>query len=663
MGAGSFISVRPLRAQSAARALAKKPAMRGAAVFTPPKKKAEDEEVKNVKVLFPIGIKLVVIITILLLLSLGLISALVSWMVSENVRTTTDENNFNVNQRMASEAEFFLNSVRSEAAILLDSFENSGGEAENTRIARTFEQLPYMAAVVLLSFDNYGGARFQSYINEAFFKESGGSYAVDSYAAGSSAAFTRVINGETIIENITQRFSLPLLAMFFQYNGRGGTLPALVLFSPDTLTENFGTGSTNASFMINDADDILVHPDDSLMRAGASMSTNQFVRDMRVRTDRNLQANFTDGEGEGFFGAFQKLDIANAVVITTIPESLVFEVVDATTRRNLTISGAVLFLSMLFVYLFSKTISKPVRALANAAGKIENGNYNVKLKPETRDELGMLTASFVNMGKGLAERERLKDTFGRFTNKSIAEQAAKGELRLGGEIKTATIFFSDIRSFTAISEKLKPNEVVEFLNEYMTRMVSCVNHTGGVVDKFIGDAVMAVWGAPISAGTVADDALNCVKAALEMRTALREFNVGRGGDKKPIIKIGCGINTGDIVAGQIGSNERMEYTVIGDAVNLASRTEALNKPFCTDILITENTWNLINEHLITEEMPPVSVKGKEKPVRMFAVVNLRSIPQQHPAVLSEVRSMLRLDTPDLSKVDTSAEEQKYKLGE
>jgi adenylate cyclase len=207
--------------------------------------------------------------------------------------------------------------------------------------------------------------------------------------------------------------------------------------------------------------------------------------------------------------------------------------------------------------------------------------------------------------------------------------------------------------------------VVGFLNDYMTRMVACVNKTGGVVDKFIGDAVMAVWGAPMTAGSAAEDALACVKTALMMRTALMEFNVGRGGNKRPIIKIGCGINTGSIVAGQIGSTERMEYTVIGDAVNLASRTEALNKPLGTDILITENTWKLIRQHLITKEMPPVSVKGKEKPVRMFAVVNLKSpagTPQKKPMTLAEVRTMLGIKAPDLSKINIDIEEKKYKIG-
>jgi adenylate cyclase len=261
------------------------------------------------------------------------------------------------------------------------------------------------------------------------------------------------------------------------------------------------------------------------------------------------------------------------------------------------------------------------------------------------------------MGKALV-------TFSHFTNLEVAKLAMRGDLSLGGGTKRATIFFSDIRSFTEISEKMEPVEVVEFLNDYMSRMVACVDATGGTVDKFVGDSVMAHWGTVTTAGSPAADALNCVRAALAMRKALREFNRGRdGSDKQPHIRIGCGINTGDVVAGQIGSQERMEYTVIGDAVNLASRTEALNKPLHTDILITENTWKLVGRYLICEEMPPVRVKGKEKPVRLFAVVNLRvrkrGEQQQWPRTLRDVRALLGTAAPDLRGVDLNSEEKKY----
>jgi len=240
------------------------------------------------------------------------------------------------------------------------------------------------------------------------------------------------------------------------------------------------------------------------------------------------------------------------------------------------------------------------------------------------------------MGQGLEEREKIKDAFGKFVNKEIAERVLRGEVALGGERKEVAIFFSDIRNFTSISEKLEPEEVVEFLNEYMTRMVNCVNGTRGVVDKFMGDAIMAVWGAPVSTG---NDTEHAIDAALAMRRELLNFNAGRGGDKKPVINIGCGINTGSVLAGQIGSEERMEYTVIGDAVNLASRIESLNKPFGTDILISEDSYRLVKEIYQVVPMQKITVKGKADPQQIFAVLG-RKDDTSAPKTIDELRTIL-----------------------
>jgi adenylate cyclase len=148
-----------------------------------------------------------------------------------------------------------------------------------------------------------------------------------------------------------------------------------------------------------------------------------------------------------------------------------------------------------------------------------------------------------------------------------------------------------------------------------------------------------------------------------MRKALHEMNKKRepGDLGNPSIRIGCGINTGIVTAGQLGSDLRMEYTAIGDPVNLASRTEALNKPLGTDILITENTWHLVKKYFITEEMPSVTVKGKEEPVRIFAVVNSVKV-EKGPKTLAEVRRFLGIETPDIAKVDVNEDEKKYKIG-
>jgi adenylate cyclase len=148
-----------------------------------------------------------------------------------------------------------------------------------------------------------------------------------------------------------------------------------------------------------------------------------------------------------------------------------------------------------------------------------------------------------------------------------------------------------------------------------------------------------------------------------MRNALYNMNKKRkrGDPGDPLIHIGCGINTGIVTAGQIGSDLRMENTVIGDPVNLASRTEALNKPLGTDILITEDTWRLVRKKFITEEMPPVTVKGKEEPVRIFAVVNFTGT-NKGPQTLADVRRRLGIEAPDMSKVDVNADEHKYQIG-
>lgn len=614
------------------------------------------------KVRFPISFKLIAIVSILVVTALGIITGLVSYVISNDTQVTQESYNLTINSRSASEVFNKVNSVRSNTFLLLDML-NSLGSTEGIGRQTTnlfFERNSDIAAIIIPGEKELINSRF-------FLSNELNVELISEFLANEQESITRSLEGETLAVNAAPIFQIPLVALFYPYEETGRNQSVIMLFSTDSLTENFGSSSINTSFLVNHNDDILLHSDFSLVSAGASMAALPIITQMRNSPDVSKQMLFSDSDGIQFFGAFTKLSIGDMAVITTIPTDVVFEAVQATTRRNIYLTIGVLFSAILFIWFWSKTISSPVKRLAEAAHQIEEGKYDISLKKTTNDELGILTESFVSMGKGLAERERLKDTFGRFINKDIAEKAMKGELTLGGETKTCTIFFSDIRGFTAMSETLEPHEVVEFLNNYMTRMVNCVNTTGGVVDKYIGDAIMAVWGTPVSTGNPITDAYNCVKAALMMRAALMEFNEGRGGPRKPVLKIGCGINTGSVVAGQIGSSERMEYTVIGDAVNFASRTEALNKPMGTDILITENTYNLIKDFVLVEQMPSVTVKGKAEPVKIYAVVNIpkstdiKGAGMKGPKTLNEVRSMLGIPIPDLNKVDTDAEEKKYNI--
>jgi adenylate cyclase len=617
------------------------------------------EKVEGNKVRYPIGMKLVTIITFLLLFSLGAITVLVSVMVSADLRITAEDNNFTINQRSATEAETTLQTFHSNALTLLDTLNTLGDDPGTSQAAQTiaiyFERNPDVAAIVV------DGDEGRPLVNEQFFETAGIETAlIDAFITRTRAAeSSRNLTLPTAsVLNAAPDFGIPVLAMRFPRVVRGAPEMVTLIFSSERLSDAFGS-SINQSFLINQEGDVLVHPDSALVKAGANMREDPLVERYRKSSEQNFQTLYTDRTGVRYFGAFRKLTMANAAVLTIVEYRTVFEGVAVTTERNILLTGAVLFLSILFIWFFSKSISQPLSRLTVAARKIEAGLFEVNLKEKSRDEISLLSDSFVKMSSALV-------TFSRFTNLEIAKRAMRGDLTLGGEIRHATIFFSDIRSFTHISEMLEPEEVVAFLNDYMTRMVACVNNSGGTVDKFIGDAVMAHWGAVSTSGSPASDALNCVRSALAMREALREFNEGRDDSiKQPRIWIGCGINTGPVVAGQIGSNERMEYTVIGDAVNLASRTEALNKPLFTDILITENTRNLIADEIITEEMPAVTVKGKEKPIRMFAVVNLRvkkpGEKQPRPVTLGQVRDMLGFASPNLKMVDVNAEEQKFKI--
>lgn len=464
--------------------------------------------------------------------------------------------------------------------------------------------------------------------------------------------------GESLLLNASPYLGIPSAALLVPYRDSGSRNTLQILFSTEELQSIVQTSSANLIYAVGFDGELLAHSDYELLSLGVNNSKDPVVAETISSTQSGMQSRYTYDDGKEYLGSFVKIELGQFAVISTVPLDTVYAAALGVARQNLYITGIVLLFSILAVWFFSKTVSRPVLLLVRASKRIEEGHYNLDIKPSSQDELGLLTESFAAMGRGLAERERIKETFGKFVNKEVAEQALKGSLSLGGSRKNATIFFSDIRSFTSISERLAPEAVVEFLNAYMTRMVGCIEKTGGVVDKFIGDAIMAVWGAPLSKGSAAADALECIKAMLLMRLSLHEYNKDRGSAEKPIIRIGCGANTGPCLAGQIGSAQRMEYTVIGDAVNLASRIEALNKPFCTDILVSEYTYDLVKDYVIAEAMPHIKVKGKAEPLRIYAIVNLKNV--KGPQNLSEVRALLGLTAP-AGSIDTDKEEIKYEI--
>jgi adenylate cyclase len=216
------------------------------------------------------------------------------------------------------------------------------------------------------------------------------------------------------------------------------------------------------------------------------------------------------------------------------------------------------------------------------------------------------------------EKRQVKKLFSRYVSKDVYDQlvANPSLAALGGGRRHMTVLFSDIRGFTTMSEKGTPEDVVKQLNQLFTRMVGVVFEHRGTVDKFVGDMIMALYGAPLDDE---DHAEHAVQTALAMIKTLHQLNEEWARDGKPQLDIGIGINTGDMIAGNVGSETIMSYTVIGDAVNLGARLESLNKEYGTRIIISEATRERLKGRYDIHPLGDVIVKGKSKPVAIFEV--------------------------------------------
>lgn len=275
-----------------------------------------------------------------------------------------------------------------------------------------------------------------------------------------------------------------------------------------------------------------------------------------------------------------------------------------------------LVFQLVSILLYRRNVQAPVNALVGRMKRVAAGDFDCKSTVLYSDEMGQLKGHFNLMLDGLQERDRIKDTFGRYVSIEIAEKIMKsGKVNLAGEEIQATVLFSDIRDFTPLSEKLPPPELIKFLNDYFSHITVPITENRGVINKFIGDAVMAIF-SPVFG--VQDHREAGVRAALGMREALKRFNAQ---GRHPEVHFGVGLHSGGLVAGNVGTESRLEYTVLGDTVNVASRIESQTKDAATQILLSEAVLAGLDRGLfpgtVFTACPPVVMKGKSAPMVLY----------------------------------------------
>lgn len=287
---------------------------------------------------------------------------------------------------------------------------------------------------------------------------------------------------------------------------------------------------------------------------------------------------------------------------------------------ELGVAGASLLLSVGMALYIGRTLIRPIRDLEGAMSRVEEGDLDAKARIASNDEIGRLAANFNAMVEGLRREAFIRDLFGQYVTPELARAAIERRGRLEGQVVTATVLFADIRNFTGLTETLPAPTLIAMLNRYFDRMAGGVADEGGLVSKFGGDSLLAVFGTPLNPQP--DHAARAARAAQMMSAALTGFNREQAEAGLPMISIGIGIATGELVAGNVGSSRRLEYTVIGDAANVAARLQDLTKDFDRPILADSETARRASGAGFLP-VGEVTVRGKAKPVPVFSLAEER----------------------------------------
>jgi class 3 adenylate cyclase/HAMP domain-containing protein len=432
---------------------------------------------------------------------------------------------------------------------------------------------------------------------------------------------------------------IALLGTVMKARSKYATSPDVVVtayLKTDALLKAFSNVTDYTTFLADDAGHLMIHPNADILFQKSDYSTHPLISEA-IRNGSPLGAreySITHG-GEAFLGAFKKLRISPLYVVSEIPKEKALLASRRLMEKNLIFGFGVISFAVLVAIFFSRALTESLRKLYDVTRKIARGQFDVNVNVKNRDEVGALAHAFNSMSVELshkvdeikqvtAQNANIKTTFSRYVAPAIVDKVLKDpqSLKFGGERREISMFFSDVRDFTTLSEKMNIQQLTDSLRRYMSTMTDIVFDTHGTLDKYIGDAIVALWGAPVP---VEDHADQAVSAGVRMLTALGQINESFQELGYPQFQIGIGINTGEVSVGNMGSEKIFSYTAIGDAMNLASRMEGLCKHYTSRMLISENTYKkLPGGHTYRiRAIDRAVVKGKSEPITVYEVLDPR----------------------------------------
>jgi adenylate cyclase len=584
----------------------------------------------------PISIKLIVI-TVLLLIGVTIpVSMKTSEITSGKLIEFQQDNNLALAMGKARELNQLFNNLKDKVSLngrLLQSWKESTSVdlSYQKEFDTNFKLDSSLLGIEVIKYDNSSptvlGSSYKGVL-ESRIKE---------YRKRTPIPESEVLAGNMIILNSSIPTWDPIITIALPLVKTNSVITHIVIADIDLslIQKTMSDSGLNLFFMTDKSGVVLGHRAEDLATKKQNLSGNEIVSLAKQSSMASgMKYLKQTADQKAMYAAYAKSTFG-PIVFSLIEEEKILVVTKELKNNIIQIVGYFLSVTLFLVFIFSMTLTSPLETLTGLIHLVSKGNFDVNATKQVnsvfKDEVKELAIAFDSMTEGLKERDKVKNLFNKFHGSSVTEDLMKKDVSIGGQTKEVIVFFSDIRGFTAFSEKRKPEEVVGMLNEYFAVMVKIINANGGIVDKFIGDAIMAVWGVPKS---TKKDAHNAVKACLEMRRALADLNEVRMSRKEPPIQIGMGLHAGSAISGTIGSDERMEYTIIGNTVNTGSRIESSTKAFGADLLVSDTVIEKVGDAFLTEYAGSAEVKGRSEPLKMHKVRGSKKADGQYDIVVT-----------------------------